>query len=195
MSRIYVSTKLNFNRYQCFTELNNSSRSVNPSKLCGNLEDLYYVQLKNEKKSFQPQMKCSETDNSYFDQNLSSRHDVKEHSANVKLYDRLMYLETERTFLDKQRSSSGVQRNLVYPIAMLLLLLLTTITVMLVVQNTIELLIGIKALPLSSRVSFFNFPSCVHLINILFCSNSHWEFHLFLNWGRSELLLKVNYLD
>lgn len=101
-------------------------------------------------------MKVSKTDNTYFDQNLTSKHDGKDHSANAKLYDRLIHLETERTFLDKQRSSSGVQRNLVYPIAMLLLLLLTSITVMLVVQNTIELLIGIKALPLSSRVRSFS---------------------------------------
>lgn len=54
---------------------------------------------------------------------------------------------------DKQRSSSALQRNLVYPVAMLLLLLLTGITVLLVVQNTLELLIGIKAVPLSTRVS------------------------------------------
>lgn len=61
---------------------------------------------------------------------------------------------------DKQRSSSALQRNLVYPVAMLLLLLLTGITVLLVVQNTLELLIGIKAVPLSTRVSrliSFNF--------------------------------------
>lgn len=101
-------------------------------------------------------MKLSKTDNSYFDQNFSSNHDVKDHLANAKLYGRLINLETERTFLDKQRSSSGLQRNLVYPIAMLLLLVLTSITVMLVVQNTIELLIGIKALPLSSRVCLFS---------------------------------------
>lgn len=36
---------------------------------------------------------------------------------------------------------------------MLLLLALTTITVLMVLQNMLELLIGIKALPLSTRVS------------------------------------------
>lgn len=40
---------------------------------------------------------------------------------------------------------------------MLGLLLLTSITVLLVIQNTLEILIGLKALPLSTRVS-------VHLI-------------------------------
>lgn len=73
---------------------------------------------------------------------------------NVKLYGRLKELELERNELEIQRSSSCVARNLIYPVAMLLLLLLTSITVLLVMQNTIELLIGIKALPLSSRVSF-----------------------------------------
>lgn len=36
---------------------------------------------------------------------------------------------------------------------MLVLLLLTSITVLLVIQNTLEILIGLKALPLSTRVS------------------------------------------
>jgi hypothetical protein len=40
-----------------------------------------------------------------------------------------------------------------YPVAMLLLCVLTAITVFMVLQNTLELLIGIKALPLSTRVS------------------------------------------
>lgn len=63
-----------------------------------------------------------------------------------KLFDNLK-------FLDKLRSSSAFQRNFVYPLAMLLLLFLTGITLLLVLQNTLELLIGIKALPLSTRVS------------------------------------------
>jgi hypothetical protein len=40
-----------------------------------------------------------------------------------------------------------------YPVAMLLLCALTAVTVLMVLQNTLELLIGIKALPLSTRVS------------------------------------------
>ncbi|XP_058456913.1 protein Lilipod [Malaya genurostris] len=72
-------------------------------------------------------------------------------SESTKLFERLRSLESERKTLDKQRSSSALQRNLVYPVAMLLLLLLTGITVLLVVQNTLELLIGIKAVPLSTR--------------------------------------------
>lgn len=68
------------------------------------------------------------------------------------LYDRLCELTCERKELDKLRKSTGIQRNLVYPLAMLMLLFLTGITVLVVVQNMLELLIGIKALPLSTRV-------------------------------------------
>ncbi|KAI5631494.1 LMBR1-like membrane protein domain-containing protein [Phthorimaea operculella] len=53
--------------------------------------------------------------------------------------------------VESQRKTSSFQRNVVYPLAMLLLLALTAITVLMVVQNTLELLIGIKALPLSTR--------------------------------------------
>ncbi|KAG4080616.1 hypothetical protein HA402_006217 [Bradysia odoriphaga] len=73
-------------------------------------------------------------------------------SADVNhLHERLRELESERKELDKQRTSTAFQRNFVYPIAMLLLLFLTGITVLIVVQNTLELLIGFKALPLSTR--------------------------------------------
>uniref|UniRef100_A0A1B0G2Z2 Uncharacterized protein n=1 Tax=Glossina morsitans morsitans TaxID=37546 RepID=A0A1B0G2Z2_GLOMM len=74
---------------------------------------------------------------------------IHEHQA--KLNERLRELESERKELEKLRKSSAFQRNFVYPLAMLLLLLFTGITILLVVQNTLELLIGIKALPLSTR--------------------------------------------
>ncbi|PSN43707.1 Protein Lilipod [Blattella germanica] len=67
------------------------------------------------------------------------------------LGERLSDIQMRRKLLDKQRHTSSLQRNLMYPIAMLLLCALTAITVLIVMQNTLELLIGIKALPLSSR--------------------------------------------
>lgn len=70
-----------------------------------------------------------------------------------ELYEKLRDLKSERKELDKLRSSTAIQRNLIYPLAMLMLLFLTGITVLVVVQNTLELLIGIKALPLSTRVN------------------------------------------
>ncbi|XP_053663586.1 protein Lilipod [Anopheles marshallii] len=96
---------------------------LTPAKLCSGLDDLYQIKPATN----------------------GSTHE------SVKLFERLRELESERKVLDKQRSSSALQRNLVYPIAMLLLLILTGITVLLVVQNTLELLIGIKAVPLSTR--------------------------------------------
>lgn len=76
-----------------------------------------------------------------------------------RLHERLRELKSERKELDKLRSSTPLQRNLMYPLAMLLLLVTTGITVLTVVMNSVELLIGIKALPLSTRVS----SSVIHL--------------------------------
>lgn len=67
------------------------------------------------------------------------------------LTERLKEVVECRILLDKQRQTSSLRRNILYPLAMLALLALTGITVLMVVQNTLELLIGIKALPLSTR--------------------------------------------
>ncbi|KAJ2952052.1 hypothetical protein O0L34_g4316 [Tuta absoluta] len=67
------------------------------------------------------------------------------------LNERLQRVVAKRQEVESQRKTSSFQRNVVYPLAMLLLLALTAITVLMVVQNTLELLIGIKALPLSTR--------------------------------------------
>ncbi|KAF5305480.1 hypothetical protein FQA39_LY01571 [Lamprigera yunnana] len=64
---------------------------------------------------------------------------------------KLSEVETKRKLLDKQRQTSSFRRNFFYPVAVILLIGLTAITVCMVLQNTVELLIGIKALPLSSR--------------------------------------------
>lgn len=64
---------------------------------------------------------------------------------------RLIELETRRRLLDKQRQTSFLRRNVFHPISMLLLIGLTSLAVLMVVQNTLSVLIGIKALPLSSK--------------------------------------------
>lgn len=107
-----------------------TSININPAKLCSGTDDLYQIR---------------QNGTSGVTTNGSGV------TSTTKLTDRLKELEVERKNLDKLRSSSAFQRNFVYPVAMLLLLALTGITVLLVAQNTIELLIGIKALPLSSR--------------------------------------------
>ncbi|XP_044761965.1 protein Lilipod [Coccinella septempunctata] len=63
----------------------------------------------------------------------------------------LSELERRRKFLDKQRRSSSLLKNVIYPVAMLLLIGLTGIAVLYVIQNTVSLLIGIQALPVSSQ--------------------------------------------
>ena len=126
---------------------------------------------------------------SYYYNNLSSRGslslltqrkpmngEISEHQA--KLNERLRALETERKELEKLKKSSAFQRNFVYPLAMLLLLFFTGITILLVVQNTLELLIGIKALPLSTRVSVKHLKMYRNLFNFVGyfdCSNLLWE--------------------
>jgi len=55
--------------------------------------------------------------------------------------------------IEKQRKISVFRKLFLYPTFMLLLLALTVVTVLLVVQNLILILIGIKALPLNTRVS------------------------------------------
>ncbi|XP_053603532.1 protein Lilipod [Plodia interpunctella] len=67
------------------------------------------------------------------------------------LNERLQRVVAMRQEVENQRKTSSLQRNVVYPLAMLLLLALTTITVLMVLQNILELLIGLKALPLSTR--------------------------------------------
>lgn len=129
-----------------------------PSRLCGNLDDLYLAKsmnadFENDKSLLELQMKANTGHHQYSAQ--ISFDGSKKRKENGGLEWRLKELEMERNELNKQRNSSCVARNLIYPLALLLLLLLTSITVLLVVQNTIELLIGIKALPLSSRVSCF----------------------------------------
>ncbi|GAB1867457.1 Protein LMBR1L [Camponotus japonicus] len=67
------------------------------------------------------------------------------------LSQRLNDIQRRRQLLDQQRRTWWVRRTLFYPVAMLMLLVLSTATALLAMQNTLELLIGIKALPLSTR--------------------------------------------
>ncbi|CAG9805579.1 unnamed protein product [Chironomus riparius] len=162
MEEAAVLRKIQSNKYDkgsCFFQLSNMKlnndkySTLVPSKLCANLEDLSFSKLTNgismnDKSLLEIQMNISIGNQRVFDQII---YETKDMSSNAQLYARLRELECERNELQKQRDSSCLTRNFVYPLAMLFLLLLTSITVLLVMQNTIELLIGIKALPLSSR--------------------------------------------
>ncbi|XP_065218464.1 protein Lilipod [Planococcus citri] len=67
------------------------------------------------------------------------------------LLEKLQQIQETVEVLDFQRRTSFLQRNFIYPLAMIVLLAFTVITVFIVLQNTIELLIGFKALPISTR--------------------------------------------
>ncbi|XP_048479208.1 protein Lilipod isoform X2 [Plutella xylostella] len=66
------------------------------------------------------------------------------------LNERLRSVVGRRKEVESQRKTSSLQRNVVYPIAMLALLALTTLTVLLVLHNTLGLLTGAKS-PLNTR--------------------------------------------
>lgn len=66
------------------------------------------------------------------------------------LLSRLNELEKRRKLLDKRRKASAFKGNLLYPLAMLSLIGLTSVAVLLVAQNTVALLIGLRALNFNS---------------------------------------------
>ena len=70
------------------------------------------------------------------------------------LRNRLQQVETQRKELESQKQASSLRRNLGYPLAILILFCLTSLTILLVAKNTLELLVGIKALPSSSAQRF-----------------------------------------
>lgn len=56
---------------------------------------------------------------------------------------------------EKLQKTPGWKRNVLYPSTFLVVLALTGLTVLLVVVNTLQLLVGLKALPLSAQVSMW----------------------------------------
>lgn len=66
----------------------------------------------------------------------------------------LKELQKKRKSLETQKRASAFRRNFGYPMAMLVLLCLTVTSSLLVLQNSLELLVGIKALPVSSAEKF-----------------------------------------
>lgn len=78
--------------------------------------------------------------------------------------------------IEKQRKTSVFRKLFLYPTFMLLLLALTVVTVLLVVQNLLLIFVGIKALPLNTRVSGFVIYMSVIKVrifkkNVFFSSN------------------------
>uniref|UniRef100_L7LY39 Putative lipocalin-interacting membrane receptor limr n=1 Tax=Rhipicephalus pulchellus TaxID=72859 RepID=L7LY39_RHIPC len=76
--------------------------------------------------------------------------------ATSALKRRLLQLGKVRRELALQQLASPWRRNLGYPLAMLVLLSLTIISLLMVIHNMLQLLIGIKALPISPQVEKFS---------------------------------------
>ena len=83
----------------------------------------------------------------------------------------------ERRALEEQQARPKWQRNLIYPVIMLALLLLTTLSVLMVFANVFELVMGYKALPgdgivrhlgASSSSSFFGSVGSVIQVIVIF---------------------------
>jgi hypothetical protein len=98
-------------------------------------EELYTVQF--EEQSIQRRIRQGNGINSIANGHVGTNELVKE----------LEGVQREKIELEKRRLASSWRRNLGYPIVMLLLLALTVISVLMVSQNTVEILIGLKALP------------------------------------------------
>jgi len=72
----------------------------------------------------------------------------------MALENELLDIRATRKTLEGQLRASAFRRNFGYPMAILVLLALTCTSALLVAQNTLELLVGIKALPVSSAQKF-----------------------------------------
>ncbi|KAL7294824.1 protein Lilipod [Trichogramma pretiosum] len=71
-------------------------------------------------------------------------------SYNQMLNKRLQAIQKRKYELDKQRQTGWVRRTFFYPVSMLALLMFSMTTGLITLQNTLQLLVGIKALPIST---------------------------------------------
>ncbi|XP_023219291.1 limb region 1 protein homolog isoform X1 [Centruroides sculpturatus] len=101
-----------------------------------NIQDEYYVAV------FEEQHLKRKLQNAKSEKNSSVQNGVGH------ILEELQSREKKRKELEKQRKVSPIRRNLGYPFVMVLLLALTGISVVMVAHNTLELLVGIKALPI-----------------------------------------------
>lgn len=80
-------------------------------------------------------------------QKLANGHGSNDDALKVRLDD----ISKNKKELEKRQKISPLRRNLGYPIMMLFLLFLTSLSVLMVGQNMVELLIGMKALPVGTK--------------------------------------------
>lgn len=137
---------------------NEKNSSLTPSRLCGDLQDLYSVKPismlnDHEKSLLELQIQAGVPNKRNITEALMLANGTSNGRKNsietTRLIDQLRELERDKVELMKRKSASAVSRNIIYPLAMLLLLFLTSITILLVLLNIVEILIGFKALPVS----------------------------------------------
>lgn len=102
------------------------------------------------------------TSNSVEQDDLKSRPSplqlTDENKNDPKLEDYVLQLEeaeSKRKSLQAQKRASALRRNFGYPLAILLLLCFTLLSIGMVLKNILELLVGIRALPISSAAHRF----------------------------------------
>ncbi|XP_064644596.1 limb region 1 protein homolog isoform X3 [Lineus longissimus] len=81
------------------------------------------------------------------------------HTNSHDLQTRLAEVQKDRKELEKRRKASSIQRNLGYPLVMLLLLGLTGLSVLMVAQNIFELIVGFKSLPMGAKETVLGIAS------------------------------------
>lgn len=69
------------------------------------------------------------------------------HTRNAQIY---TYATLYYVFVEKRKKTSSIMRNLSYPLAMLLLSMLTALSIMMVGLNMLEIVFDWKALPAES---------------------------------------------
>ncbi|XP_064594888.1 limb region 1 protein homolog [Liolophura sinensis] len=81
------------------------------------------------------------------------------HATKEDLHSELQEVKKRRIELEQRAKVSAWRRNLGYPLAMLALLGLTGILLLMVAQNTFQVLIGIKALPVGAKEAVLGIAS------------------------------------
>ncbi|KAK2704388.1 hypothetical protein QYM36_016698, partial [Artemia franciscana] len=87
---------------------------------------------------------------------MSGMHSVFNERATYldELKKKIKLVKEDITRLEKHKQSGRITRNLFYPLAMIGLFTVTTVTILLVTLNTLQLLVGIKSLPQSTQEQF-----------------------------------------
>ncbi|GAB6018686.1 hypothetical protein CHUAL_000362 [Chamberlinius hualienensis] len=132
---LFICTPLGFVRL--FTVVGNLI--VKP-KFLGNFEEEYFIAC-SEETSLQRKIASFQSSG------------ISYHLLNgvQSLQARLVDIQEEKIKLERRRKASSIQRNVVYPSVKVLLVVITGISVLIVAVNTLELLFGFKALPVTSQ--------------------------------------------